>query len=189
MPFDKIQLQQGPEAVLVGLARAGNRAAFAELVRRRQPWIRNLMRRFCGNLALADDLSQEVFLTAWRAVPQLERPSRFAAWLKRIAISVWLQHVRRRDPLRDPTALPADTAASAAPTGLGMDLDRALSVLAEDARLCIVLAYHESMTHEEIVELTGMPLGTVKSHIRRGSETLREILDAYARDGAQEVSA
>ena len=91
----------------------------------------------------------------------------------------------RKDPLRDPSEL----AAGAAATGLGMDLDRALSALAEDARLCIVLAYHESMTHEEIVELTGMPLGAVKSHIRRGSEELREILDAYARDGAQEVSA
>lgn len=182
-------MQQSSEVVLVGLARMGDRNAFAELVRRRQPWIRNLMRRFCGNLALADDLSQEVFFTAWRAVPQLDRPSRFAAWLKRIAINVWLQHVRRKDPLRDPSELAADAAASAAATGLGMDLDRALSALAEDARLCIVLAYHESMTHEEIVELTGMPLGTVKSHIRRGSEKLREILDAYARDGAQEVSA
>ena len=61
-----------------------------------------------------------------------------------------------------------------------MDLDAALATLADDARICIVLAYHEGMTHDEIGNLTGMPVGTVKSHIRRGTLRLREQLAAYA---------
>jgi RNA polymerase sigma-70 factor (ECF subfamily) len=60
-----------------------------------------------------------------------------------------------------------------------MDLDAALAMLADDARLCVVLAYHEGVTHDEISELTGMPVGTVKSHIRRGTLRLREQLAAY----------
>ena len=60
-----------------------------------------------------------------------------------------------------------------------LDLDRALARLASDERLCVVLAYSEGMSHSEISAATGLPLGTVKSHIKRGSERLRTLLDAY----------
>ncbi len=60
-----------------------------------------------------------------------------------------------------------------------MDLDNALAILPGRARLCVVLSYHERMSHGEIAALTGMQLGTVKSHIRRGAEQLRELLSAY----------
>ena len=74
-------LSKSTETVLVGLARTGDRDAFAELVTRRQAWIRNLMRRCCGNADLADDLSQQVFMQAWRAIGQLVDTERFAPWL------------------------------------------------------------------------------------------------------------
>jgi RNA polymerase sigma-70 factor (ECF subfamily) len=60
-----------------------------------------------------------------------------------------------------------------------MDLDRALASLSDTVRLCIILSYHERMTHGEIAEFAGLPLGTVKSHIRRGTERLRQQLSAY----------
>ena len=137
------------------------------------------MRRCCGNAVLADDLAQQVFLQAWRTVPQLQRPSRFAAWLKRIAVNVWLQHARKNDPLKvagkhELTAQPGMDA-----TSIGMDLDRSLATLPEKERLCIVLSYHERMTHAEISEFTGLPIGTVKSHIRRGTQRLQQLLSAY----------
>jgi RNA polymerase sigma-70 factor (ECF subfamily) len=163
----------------VGLARGGNRDAFAEIVNRRQNWIRNLMRRCCRDGALADDLSQQAFLQAWQSIRQLHDPERFPAWLKRLAINVWLQHKRRNDPLRDAVPNePADAAVNEQPA-IAMDLDRALATLAEDVRLCIVLGYHERMTHGEIADFTGLPLGTVKSHIRRGTEKLQQELAAY----------
>jgi RNA polymerase sigma-70 factor (ECF subfamily) len=170
---------RSPEALLVGLARSGDRGAFAELVNRRQVWIRNLMRRFCGDATLADDLAQQVFLQAWRKIPALQQPSRFAAWLKRTAINVWLQHVRRNDPLRHAEEQDGTKSARSDTTSVAMDLDMALSTLADDVRLCIVLSYHEGMTHGEIEQHTGMPLGTVKSHIRRGTQRLQEQLAAY----------
>lgn len=179
MRFNADFLRKSPESVLVGLSRTGNRDAFAEIVNRRQTWIRNLMRRCCRDAAFADDLSQQVFLQAWRTIHQLQDTERFAPWLKRIAINAWLQHKRRNDPLRD--AEEHDDAGSGheQSTAIAMDLDRALATLAEDVRLCIVLGYHERMTHAEVAEFTGLPLGTVKSHIRRGTQKLQQELAAY----------
>jgi RNA polymerase sigma-70 factor (ECF subfamily) len=165
--------------VLVGLARTGNRDAFAEIVKRRQTWIRNLMRRCCRDEALADDLAQQVFMLAWRTIRQLHDADRFGPWLKRVAINTWLQHKRRNDPLRNADEHDERDSTDQPTTAIAMDLDRALATLAEDVRLCIVLAYHERMTHAEIAEFTGFPLGTIKSHIRRGSQKLQEELAAY----------
>jgi RNA polymerase sigma-70 factor (ECF subfamily) len=60
-----------------------------------------------------------------------------------------------------------------------MDLDAALSVLHPRARLCLVLSYHEGMTHNEIAAVTQMPVGTVKSDIVRATARCRELLSAY----------
>lgn len=170
---------RSPENIVVRMARNGDRQAFSELVSRRQAWIRNLMRRSSGDWALADDLSQQVFLQAWKSLPQLHDPARFGPWLKRLAVNVWLQHVRRNDPVRDADELHDEATATDDAARVAMDLDAALATLAHDARLCIVLAYHEGMTHDEIASLTDIPVGTVKSHIRRGTLRLREQLAAY----------
>ncbi len=169
----------GAEALVVGLARTGDEAAFTELVRRRQSWIRGLMRRLCGEAALADDLAQKAFLQAWRKLPGLEHPERFGPWLKQLAVNTWRQHARRNDPMRnaDDTGEPEDS--SRAPAGMAMDLDRALAQLSPDARMCIVLSYSEGMTHPEIATATGLPAGTVKSHIRRGTQRLQGLLADY----------
>ncbi len=165
--------------MLVGLSRTGNRDAFAELVSRRQTWIRNLMRRCSGNADLADDLSQQVFMQAWRSIDQLVDAERFAPWLKRLAINTWLQHKRRNDPLEAVEEHAETAIAQQDSPGIAMDLDRALATLPDDVRLCIVLSYHERMTHAEIEGFTGLPLGTIKSHIRRGTQKLQELLVAY----------
>jgi len=172
----------------VNLARKGDRNAFAQLVRARQAWIRTLMLRCCNDAALADDLAQQAFMQAWRTLPQLRQSNRFAAWLKRLAINIWLQHVRKRDPLEQADSdIEIPEARNNAPA-LELDLDRALATLKDHVRLCIVLSYHEGMTHDEIAELTGMPLGTIKSHVRRGTQRLQEILAAYKDTSLEEKS-
>ena len=180
MPFKPDNYAASPEVLLVGLARKGDRQAFAGLVERRQTWIRNLMRRCCSDAVLADDLAQQVFLQAWRSMAQLQRPGRFAAWLQRIAVNTWLQYLRRNDPLRNAVEIEEITQARKDTAGIAVDLDQALGALSDDQRLCIVLAYHERMNHAEIAGFTGLPPGTVKSHIRRGTISLKERLSAYA---------
>jgi RNA polymerase sigma-70 factor, ECF subfamily len=174
-------LGEAEEGVVVALAMGGDRRAFSELVWRRQSWLRNLLRRLCRDPALADDLAQQVFLKAWRSLPQLKSVAAFGGWLRRLAINTWLAEVRAAIPAgsqQGPEELPA--AAAFVPTAAEqLDLDRALAKLTHTERLCVVLAYHEEMSHAEISAATALPLGTVKSHVRRGSQRLRVLLHAY----------
>ena len=171
---------QCPEPLIIGLARGGDRAAFAELVLRRQSSIRNLMRRCCNDPTLADDLAQQVFLKVWVSIRALRKPSAFETWLKRLAINTWLQHVRKHDALRQAGELKEGHRAAQDASSVGMDLDSALATLSPAERLCVVLSYQDGMSHPEISDLTGLPLGTVKSHIRRGAQRLQELLAAYS---------
>ncbi len=177
MPTAQDALSKSPEVLVVGLARTGDRDAFAELVRRRQSWIRTLMRRCGGDITLADDLAQQVFLQAWRDIGKLRQHKSFGSWLRRLAINVWRQHLRTRDALRD--ADEHDDSQDGVQHGMAMDLNHALAKLSDTARLCVVLSYHEGMSHGEIASVTKLPVGTVKSHIRRGSERLQQLLSAY----------
>lgn len=177
-----------PEAMIVSFARTGDRSAFAELVRRRQSSIRNLMRRCCSDTTLADDLAQQVFLQVWLKIRTLKKTNAFSAWLKRLAISVWLQHLRKKDALRGADELEEVEFAQHDATGVGMDLDSALATLSNPVRLCVVLSYNEGMSHTEVAEVTELPLGTVKSHIKRGTQRLRQILSAYTDEPKAEES-
>ena len=168
------------EALVVGLARNGDRDAFAELVRRHQGWLRSLLLRSCGDAGLADDISQQVFLKSWRKLVQLRDATRFGPWLRRMAVNEWLQYLRRHDPLRLAAGDAEDSPTTQNDPALTMDLEQALRLLEPTVRLCIVLSYQEQMSHGDIAKLTGLALGTVKSHIRRGAERLRKQLGAYA---------
>lgn len=182
MPSAPGRFSDAAEALIVALAREGDDAAFAELVRRRQSWVRHLMRRSCNDMTLADDLAQQVFLQVWRNLHQLRQPSHFGPWLKRIAVNVWLQHSRAHDALRDADEVNEEAdgqSRESASNSAAIDLDRGLATLPPAARLCIVLSYHAGMTHREIAELSSMPLGTVKSHISRGTKQLQACLSVY----------
>ena len=169
------------ELSVVMCAIAGDDSAYGELVRRRQGAIRQLFRRLCRDPALADDLAQQTFLQAWRAIQTVKSPAAFGGWLKRLAVNVWLQRLRADRPWKN-----TDDLASLADEGAQhtlaerLDLDGALATLPPAVRLCITLAYAEHMSHREICEATGLPLGTVKSHITRGAARLRQVLGAYA---------
>ena len=172
------------EASIVTLACAGDRAAFAELVRRRQASIRSLLRRLCRDTALADDLAQETFMQAWKSIRGLRSAQAFGAWLRQLAVTAWLRHRRgsekftHLEEVHEPTSLPA--------LHESMDLDAVLSILHPRARLCLVLSYHEGMTHNEIAAAAQMPVGTVKSDIVRATARCRELLSAYRSPPAEE---
>jgi RNA polymerase sigma factor (sigma-70 family) len=179
-PLPAHALGQAAESTVVALAMAGDAAAFCELVRRRQVPIRNLLRHLSRDASLADDLAQQVFLKAWRSLSKLRSVAAYGAWLRRLAINTWLEHVRAAAP--PSVELESEQLADGAAAGSSdeqIDLDRALSGLAHDERLCLVLAYSEGMSHSEISAATNLPLGTVKSHIKRGGERLRAQLYAY----------
>lgn len=160
------------------LAAGGDDEAFAELVRRRQSWLRALLRRLCRDAALADDLSQQAFLLAWRKLRQLKAPAAFSTWLRSLAVNLWLQTVRSRQAQEREAGSETAEALAAADDdpSLAIDLDQALEKLRPAERLCVVLCHAEGLSHAEISATTGWPLGTVKSHVLRGSARLRALL-------------
>jgi RNA polymerase sigma-70 factor (ECF subfamily) len=167
------------EVAVVALAMSGDDAAYGELVRRRQDSIRNLFRRLTRDHALADDLAQQAFVLAWKSIRTLKSPAAFGAWLRKLAVNCWLQHVRvdKREVALD-EEMPLERHAASA-VAERLDLDAALATLPPHVRLCVVLAYSEGMSHGEISDSTAMALGTVKSHIARGAARLRELLKVY----------
>lgn len=173
------RLEDAPEEHVVALAMSGDDQAFTELVRRRQKRVRDMLRRLCGDHSQADDLAQQTFVQAWRGIRALRDPGAFGGWLKRVAVNAWLAEVRRVaapiDNDEDALLSAVDPAPSPERNAGIIDLERALAQLATAERLCVVLAHGESMTHAEIAEATRLPLGTVKSHVLRGSAKLKRI--------------
>lgn len=164
------------ERIIVLRALAGDAASFQELVLRHQARIRSLIRRSLGEGA-ADDIAQEVFLKAWRKLPYLRDADAFGAWVRRIAVNAIVDRVRTGPDLE--AALPDDiseASASHASADVRLDLRAALERLTPGQRLCVLLVHGEGLTHREAAEETGMPIGTVKSHLARGSLLLRQWL-------------
>jgi RNA polymerase sigma factor (sigma-70 family) len=179
-PLSASDLTGTAETTVIALACAGDSAAFGELVRRRQARVRNFMYYLCRTSSEGDDLAQQVFLKIWRSLNQLRSASAFDRWLKKIMVTTWLEKVRRNRIAYAGEPDAAGTGPVFTPSAAQkIDLDAALAQLSPDMRLCIVLAYNDGMTHEEIASVTGIPLGTVKSNIGRGAARIREILSDY----------
>jgi RNA polymerase sigma factor (sigma-70 family) len=153
----------------------GERRAFGELVRRHGSGVRGLLRRMGAQPALADDLAQDAFLTAFERIAEFRGEGAFAGWVKRIAARLYLRRLQRERRLGDlALAAQEEPAAPAAPDAEGrIDLDAALSALPSAERLCVALCYGAGLSHTEAAEALNLPLGTVKSHVKRGLEKLR----------------
>jgi len=181
----------GPtDAVLVARVLAGqDRHAFAALVRRHQGAVRALLRRLSnGDDALADDLSQEAFIQAFRKLAQFRGDARFSTWIYRIAYNAFLMHVRARKPeesLDDATPEPedeehaGDLQAEQSTANLQLDLQRALALLSPAERAAIVQCYYLDRSHEEAAYVMQCPLGTVKSHVSRAKQKLKGALAVW----------
>lgn len=161
---------------------AQDTAAFGELVRRHQSQVRNFLRKLTGDPALADDLAQDAFLHAWDKLHTFSGHGSFIGWLMRVAYTTFLQS-RRKSKRYAEVLEAAGQAADAEGAGYSRDvhevsdLERLLAVLGEEERAIIVMAYACGLSHREISEATGHPVGTVKSLIHRGKEKIRANFD------------
>jgi RNA polymerase sigma factor (sigma-70 family) len=164
------------EELVALVVAAKDGAAFSELVRRHQGVVRGMMARMCGNHALADDLAQEAFIKAFNKIDSFTGSGSFRGWLCRIAYNEFLMSARKRkatDKAMERFKQDVDDVEAPRDMGSVVDLDRALKTLKEDERTCVVMCYASGMSHSEAAEVTGMPLGTVKSHVNRGREKLK----------------
>ena len=158
-------------------------AEFERLVSQHQSALRYSLRQLTGwNEALADDIAQEALLKAWQGFANFRAEAKFSTWLYRIAYNQLMQNVRQQ---RETVALDEEQLAAQPggtdPTGddLHRDLARAMAQLSLEQRTALHLALHREMNHNEIAEITGCPLGTVKSHIQRGKARLQELMSDW----------
>ena len=172
------------EQGLVLRARAGDQAAYGELVTRYQGRVRGWLRSLCGDFSAADDLAQETFLRAWTRLGDLRDPVRFGQWLMKIAYNEFLKSRRSgrsaerlMKGLLEQQGTGEDRTTAGAPE-VALELRRALSGLSTAERAAVVLNYAYGYSHRQVSELTDLPLGTVKSLIHRGSLKVREQFDA-----------
>lgn len=153
-----------------------NSAAFGELVRRHQTLIRSMLQRMCRNHALADDLAQDSFIRAFEKIGSFKGTGSFKSWLCSIAYTEFLKSARKRksaDRLLEKYQQGVEESEAPRDMGNVVDLDRALATLKDEERIAVVMCYSCGMSHSEASEATGMPLGTVKSHVNRGRAKLQ----------------
>ncbi len=158
-----------------------DRHAFSELVRRHQSPVRAFLTRMTrGDTHRADDLSQETFLKAWQKLNTFRGDARFSTWLFGIAFNEFRNAGRARNEIAaDDLANPppeSQTAATDARSRLRLDLTEALKRLNSSERAAILLCCQNGLSHEEAAQVLSCPLGTVKTNILRGKETLRRQL-------------
>ncbi len=174
MPGKPSSLASLHDVELCSYAAAGEGRAFGELARRHGSAVRYLLRRMGAQAAEADDVAQDAFLTAFQRIAEFRGDGTFAGWVKRIAARHYLRRLQRERRLNE-LAQEGDDEVEV-PTGDAdhrIDLDEALKLLSKTERLCVSLCFGAGLSHSEAAEALNLPLGTVKSHVKRGLEKLR----------------
>jgi RNA polymerase sigma-70 factor (ECF subfamily) len=169
------------EAALVRAAQRGSEQAVAELFQRHWSDVHRAALLVTGDRAAAEDIAQEAFLAALRALPgfDLRRPLR--PWLHRIAVNRAIDWSRARALRHEVGADAAGEQAAQPASGgdpLGSELTDALMELGVEQRAVIVLRYVLELTPGEIGDLLELPRGTVNSRLRRGLDALSDVLEA-----------
>jgi len=175
------------EAFLVARARKGDASAFEEIVRRHQRRVYAVALRIVRAHDVADDVSQEAFVRAWRSLDRFEAGRPFAPWVCRIAANLAINHVRspraREDGLPEghletPGPDPGPLAA-VLDDEAGRVLDAAVASLPAEQRAVFVLRAVEEMSYEAIADALGLSPGTVMSRLFRAREKLARALAPY----------
>jgi RNA polymerase sigma-70 factor (ECF subfamily) len=168
-------------AEVVTRAMHGDHDAFAALI---GPAANRLYALACLILRDADraeDAAQEAIVRAWRELPRLRDPLKFEAWLRKLTVNACFDEARRVSRRAEVSLLRLADRTTADHAGAYVEHDRvdgAFRRLPFDQRTVLVLQHHYDLSHTEIAETLGIPLGTVKARIRYGSAALRASLDA-----------
>ena len=189
----EVPLHAKNDEVLITLVHQGEQGAYRILVERYQERIRNLIYSIFHEREIVDDLSQEVFIKAYQALPQFRFQSSFYTWLYRIAVNKSRDELRKRKVRR---WFSLQTMMENSDKELGSKivvepLDKepqellaaGLQSLPEKYRVAIVLKDIDGLSYEEIAEIMECELGTVKSRLSRARSMLRKVLEPLLREG------
>lgn len=159
-----------------------DRRAFDTLVRKYQSQVRRFfLHQTLGDASLSDDLAQDTFLRAYLNLGTFRGLSSFPTWLLRIAYNVLYDYLRQRKDTEPLDLLPPGREASCEQPSADtrLDLYTALAQVRQEERTCLTLFYMDDLSIQKIASITGMPAGTVKSHLARGKEKLSDYLKQH----------
>ena len=185
---------QDNDKFLVERFQQGDNKAFDELVRKYQNKIYELAYRFTHNVEDALDLSQEIFLRAFKSLGGFKQQSSFYTWLYRIAQNLCIDYTRHKKVALKTVAFPEDTYAKeyvltnttcVSPAKLveAKELEnaiaRAIDMLPSRKQSVFILRYYEGLDLQSIAEILGCRVGTVKAHLSYGRQMLKKMLSPY----------
>jgi len=184
-----MRISAAEESELIARAQKGDMDAFCELASCHQRNLYVLALKYSGNHHDAEDLTQEVMMNAYRAIHQFKGLSSFRTWLSRIMVNSFLNQKRKSDPLASPEpeeTIPSVSGHSERSVHNGLVMQRILYLLQgvpERQRLMFLMKHQEGMTCEEIAEIMGTSVGTVKKTLFRVVDRLRQHFSAPAVKG------
>jgi RNA polymerase sigma-70 factor (ECF subfamily) len=179
---------------LVARCRAGDREAFAELVRKYQNRILTLATRMLDNRSEAEDVAQDIFIKVFQSLHDFRGASRFSTWLYRITVNHCLNYIRRRTRQQQ-TLVGAESSEWMQESPAGNPHKRLeqkerwvlvqakLQVLSPEHRTIILLRDFEGLSYEEIADVLQLETGTVKSRLHRARMELKALLEPYLAEG------
>ena len=197
-------LELDPDAALMLRVKQGDAAAFTQLVEKYKQPILNLVWRTVRDETEAEDITQNVFVQAWKSAPRYQATAKFSTWLFTIARNLCLNEFRRRsrhpaeslDQMRDdsddqPLFQVVDKRIASAQEvllrgELELKVDAAIDALPESQRVALALCRQEELSYEEIAKVLGCSLSATKSLIHRARETLKMKLKPYLQNGVWE---
>ena len=186
---------------LVARSKGGDADSFNQLILRWERPIYALAYRVIGREEDARDVCQETFLRAFRALPGFKGEAKFSSWVYRIALNLcrdWMRKQRRAPTMQMPEGVdPIEMASERGPVEsietlverreLSGVVEEAMKLLPEEQRMAIILKEYHGMTFQEIADLQGCPLSTVKTRLYQGLSVLRRHLEKNGRMAPQLV--
>jgi RNA polymerase sigma-70 factor (ECF subfamily) len=180
----------------------GSQEAYRELVERYQRPVLSVISRMVQDPHLAEDLAQEVFIKVYRRLRSFDPDRKLSSWLFKIAHNTTLDHLRRKrvstiplevegdDTLNPGDRIPDDTTENPDTRIHRSDISRALEAAIADLRPeyreVVLLRYQQDLPYQEVAEITGLPMGTVKTHLHRARKEMMEHLRAAGWDPGEE---
>ncbi len=175
---------------LIKKARRGDGRAFSMLIENHERFVFNVVYRITGNAEDARDVSQEAFIKAFKNFESYDESSAFSTWLYRIAVNTAIDYIRKRkkensisfeDYIVDEKNQKGDSGIEEkviSKEGV-KNIISAVNMLDDEFKTVIVLRDMEGMEYKEISDITGLPLGTVKSRLSRGRGKLRQMIEKF----------
>lgn len=191
------QIRKFSDEDVMELFQGGYDEAFTEIVERYRDKIHNFIFRYTRNYLDCEDIVQETFFRVYRSRHSYERIARFSTWLYTIANNLARSHYKKNSRLKTTSIFETDsnnqeyeidivdteqTPDNDVNTSIMMEyVQKALSHIPVEFKDVIVMRDIQNLTYEEIIEITGLPMGTVKSRINRGRVRLQVLINSYTR--------